>query len=136
MWVACLCPRSVWRRPMHPPRSEECPCSKPFWWGQTTRKQPQAVVVAADVARLAGWQDAHRDGLRPQVRTCGPSPPRTATSTTVHPANTLLASLSEVGKERGLEVEVHASTGAVRPKPSSRWPSRRGQISSWSATKA
>jgi nucleotide-binding universal stress UspA family protein len=75
---------------------------------QTAR---QAVIVAADVARLAGGKMHIVTAYDPKSVHVDHLPPELRLSTTVHPADMLLASLSEIGKERGLEVEVHASTG-------------------------
>jgi nucleotide-binding universal stress UspA family protein len=75
---------------------------------QTAR---QAVVAAVAVAEMAGGKihivtvydpkSVHVDDLPAELRY----------STTVHPADSLLESLAQLAKERGLEVELHASTG-------------------------
>ncbi len=75
---------------------------------QTAR---EAVVVAADVARLAGGKMHIVTAYDPKSVHVDHLPPEMRYSTTVHPADTLLESLARIGSERGLEVEVHASTG-------------------------
>jgi nucleotide-binding universal stress UspA family protein len=75
---------------------------------QTAR---QAVIAAADTAQLDGGtlhivtaydpKSVHREHLPTELQF----------STTTHPADVLLSSLSMIGKERGLEVVVHAVTG-------------------------
>ena len=71
----------------------------------------QAVIAAADVAKLAGSRlhivtaydpkSVHRDHLPAELRL----------STTTHPADVLLNDLATIAKDRGLEVVVHAATG-------------------------
>ncbi len=75
---------------------------------QTAR---EAVVVAADVARLAGGKMHIVTAYDPKSVHVDDLPPEMRYSTTVHPADTLLESLARIGTERGLEVEVHAATG-------------------------
>lgn len=76
---------------------------------QTAR---QAVVMAADVAQLSGGTIHIVTAYDPKSVRVDHLPPELRYSTTVHPADALLDSLSAIAKERGLAVEVHASTGS------------------------
>ncbi len=76
---------------------------------QTAR---QAVVVAADVARMAGGRLHIVTAYDPKSVRIEHLPAEFQHSTTVHPADVLLKSLARIGEERGLSVEVHAATGS------------------------
>jgi nucleotide-binding universal stress UspA family protein len=76
---------------------------------QTAR---QAVVVAADVARLAGGKLHIVTAYDPKSVRIDDLPGDLRYSSTVHPADTLLSGLSDIAKQRDLEVVVHAATGS------------------------
>ena len=71
----------------------------------------QAVVAAADVAKIAGGMLHIVTAYDPKSVRAEHLPPEFQLSTNIHPADILLDQLSAIGKERGLEVEVHAVTG-------------------------
>lgn len=71
----------------------------------------QAVVIAADVARLAGGQLHIVTAYDPKSVRVVDLPEEFRHSTAVHPADVLLDELSRVVVERGLKPVVHAAVG-------------------------
>ena len=76
---------------------------------QTAR---QAVVAAADIARMSGASLVIVTAYDPKSVRLDDLPPELRLSTAVHPADQLLRSLAAVGQERGLAVSVEAVTGS------------------------
>lgn len=76
---------------------------------QTAR---QAVVVASDMARLAGGKIHIVTAYDPKSVRIDDLPADLRYASTLHPADVLLNDLSEIAKQRDLEVVVHASTGS------------------------
>jgi nucleotide-binding universal stress UspA family protein len=72
----------------------------------------QAVVAAADIARMAGGRLVSVTAFDPKSVRVQDLPPDLRLSTTVHPADLLLRSLAEIGRERGVPVSVEAVTGS------------------------
>ncbi len=72
----------------------------------------QAVVTAADIARMSGGRLVIVTAFDPRSVRVQDLPPDLRLSTTVHPADVLLASLAQIGHERGVAVSVEAVTGA------------------------
>jgi nucleotide-binding universal stress UspA family protein len=71
----------------------------------------QAVVVAVDIARLAGSKIHIVTAYDPKSVRIDDLPSDLRYASTVHPADALLNSLAGMAKDQDLEVEVHASTG-------------------------
>jgi nucleotide-binding universal stress UspA family protein len=74
----------------------------------TARK---AVVAASEVAKLAAGKLHVVTAYDPKSVRSEDLPPDLRLSQQIHPADALLRNLAEIGKERGLEVEVHAANG-------------------------
>ncbi len=72
----------------------------------------QAVVTAADIARMSGGRLVIVTAFDPKSVRVQDLPPDLRHSTTVHPADVLLATLAQIGQERGVVVSVEAVTGA------------------------
>lgn len=72
----------------------------------------QAVVAAADIARMSGGRLVIVTAFDPKSVRVQDLPADLRLSTTVHPADVLLHSLAEIGRERGVPVSVEAVTGA------------------------
>jgi nucleotide-binding universal stress UspA family protein len=75
---------------------------------QTAR---QAVVTAADLAKLAGGTLHIVTVYDPKSVHVEHLPPELQLSTTTHPADVLLGELSRIAEDRGLRAVVHAATG-------------------------
>jgi nucleotide-binding universal stress UspA family protein len=71
----------------------------------------QAVMVAAEIARLHGGRLHIVTAYDPKSVSVQDLPPELRLTTTVHPADTLLLDLSAVVRQWGLEPVVHAATG-------------------------
>ncbi len=71
----------------------------------------EAVVTAAEVAKLAGGKLHIVTAYDPKSVRIEHLPAELQHSTTSHPADVLLKELARIGEERGLEVGVHAATG-------------------------
>ena len=76
----------------------------------TARK---AVIAAAEVAKLHGGKFHIVTAYDPKSVRTDDLPPDLRYSQSVHPADALLTSLSEIAKNQGLDVEVHTSTGSA-----------------------
>ena len=72
----------------------------------------QAVVTAADIARMSGGSLVIVTVFDPKSVRVQDLPADLRLSTTVHPADVLLSSLAQIGRERGVAVSVEAVTGA------------------------
>ena len=72
----------------------------------------QAVVVAADMARMSGGSLVIVTAFDPKSVRVQDLPPELQLSTTVHPADVLLRSLAEIGRERGVAVSLEAVAGS------------------------
>jgi len=71
----------------------------------------QAVMVAAEIARLHGGRLHIVTAYDPKSVSFQDLPPELRLTTTVHPADSLLLDLSAVVRQWGLEPVVHAATG-------------------------
>jgi nucleotide-binding universal stress UspA family protein len=76
---------------------------------QTAR---QAVLIAADVAQLAGGKLHIVTAYDPKGIKVQDLPEEFRYSTATHPADVLLEGLSQIVRERGLEPVVHAATSS------------------------
>ena len=72
----------------------------------------QAVLIAADVAQLAGGKLHIVTAYDPKSVRHQDVPEEFRFSNTIHPADVLLEALSNLVRERGLEPVVHAATGS------------------------
>jgi nucleotide-binding universal stress UspA family protein len=72
----------------------------------------QAVVAAADIARMSGGRLVIVTAFDPKSVRVQDLPAELRLSTTVHPADVLLRSLAEIGTERGVPVSLEAVTGS------------------------
>ena len=79
--------------------------------------QREAVVAAAEVAKLHGGKFHIVTAYDPKSVRADDLPPELRYSQSIHPADALLKNLSEIGKAQGLEVEVQRPP-APRPKRS------------------
>ncbi len=72
----------------------------------------QAVVTAADIARMSGGRLVIVTAYDPKAVRTEDLPADLRLSTTVHPADLLLNSLATIGQERNVPVSVEAITGS------------------------